>query len=1007
MATRSPVTVGRGAETALLERFLTHCRESEGVPDPSAATDTTGPNPSTGPDPDARAVLVLGEAGIGKSRLAGECARRAGALGLAVLRGRGSASTAAAPFRPLAEALSSHLRRTGPPQDAELLPYRAALSPVVPEWRTGEERGRPEQVTELAEGLLRLLAAIGREAGCLLVLEDVHDADPGTLAVLEYLIDNLAGLPVLLMATLRPEPGAAFELSQAAERRRVATVLPLGPLDGAELGELAAACLGVPVDAVPAGVVARLAEVGGGNPYLVEELLADMVGGGALRPEGQGWRVVGDLAATVPAGVVRAYAGRAARLAPATRELVVLAALLGPRFTVDTLHLVTGRTERRLFAELRELVEADLVVSDLTVPDGYAFRHALVGEALAAGLPAAERASVARRAAAALCRNGPRGSSTAKGARPPAPGSTERQHLAARLLEVAGDPAGAALLHAGAGRRALEAGAAGVAVELLERAHRLAAGPDRAGVAESLVRAAAEAGRLDRALELLGALPTAGAAAPSVECRADLHARLAWAALMAGRSAEGAEQLAAAEELLGDRPEPAQRAALAVARGHLALQPGRAELLPGTERRALLAAEFAQQVGLPELACKAWQLLAMLARERGFDEADGCLARMLAVAESSGLPHWRFEALVRLGANAFMRRGEARILEEALAAARELGSPGREHRAESLLAMYAVLTGDPERAEEIVARCLDATGRMRDLASHQYLLLTAATLAGHRGRAKEMEERLLAFERAGGGRSFLVPMMLGLCRAVCALLREDRPLAEAELAAAAEWERGHPNVFYLTGRYGLRPLLDVLAGRAGRERYAEVAAMPAAELAWNRQFLVAADAVLLGREGRPAEAELAVAELVRGQDLFPTGGRLALRLVAEAALADGWGDPVGWLRGAEEYFHALGAAAPAGACRALLRRSGATVVQRRSGRERIPEAVRARGVTLREYEVFALLVDRPGNREIAERLVISPRTVEKHLASLLRKTGLPDRAALHRLSAELAAEREA
>ncbi|MFJ5228613.1 AAA family ATPase [Kitasatospora sp. NPDC088391] len=996
MATRSPVTVGRSAETALLEGLLTSCQEKR-------AEDG---------GPDARAVLVLGEAGIGKSRLAGECARRAAARGVAVLRGRGSPSTAAAPFRPLAEALSSHLRRTGPPQDAELLPYRAALSPVVPEWRTGDGRGRPEQVTELAEGLLRLLAAIGRDAGCLLVLEDVHDADPGTLAVLEYLIDNLAGLPVLLVATLRPEPGAAFELSQAAERRRVATVLPLGPLGGAELGELAAACLGVPVDAVPPGVVARLAEVGDGNPYLVEELLADMVGGGALRPEGAGWRVAGDLAATVPAGVVRAYAGRAARLAPSTRELVVLAALLGPRFTVDTLHLVTGRTERRLFAELRELVEADLVVSDATVPDGYAFRHALVGEALAAGLPAAERAAVARRAAAALGKAGSRGGGAkdprpgGPGARPPGPESAERQHLAARLLEVAGDAAGAARLHAGAGRRALEAGAAGVAVELLERAHRLAVGADRAAVTESLVRASAEAGRLDRALELLGTLPTAGAAAPSVERRVDLHTRLAWAALMAGRGAEGAEQLAVAQELLGERPEPAQRAALAVARGHLALQPGRAELLPGTERRALLAAEFAQQAVMPELACQAWQLLAMLARERGFDEADGCLARMLVVAESHGLPHWRFEALVRLGANAFMRRGEARTLEEALAAARELGSPGREHRTEALLAMYAVLTGDPERAGEIVARCLDATGRMRDVASHQYLLLTAATLAGHRGRAKEMEERLLAFERAGGGRSFLVPMMRGLCRAVCALLQEDRPLAEAELAAAAEWERGHPNVFYLTGRYGLRPLLDVLAGRAGRERYAEVAAMPAAELAWNRQFLVAADAVLLGREGRAAEAERAVAELVRRQDLFPTGARLALRLVAEAALADGWGDPVGWLRGAEEYFHALGAGAPAGACRALLRRSGATVAQRRTGRDRIPEAVRARGVTLREYEVFALMVDRPGNREIADRLVISPRTVEKHLASLLRKTGLPDRAALHRLAAELAAAGE-
>ncbi|MFD9127876.1 LuxR C-terminal-related transcriptional regulator, partial [Kitasatospora sp. NPDC059571] len=898
-------------------------------------------------------------------------------------------STAGSPFRPLAEALSSHLRRTGPPQDAELVPYRPALSRVVPEWRSAAGPGGPECVTELAEALLRLLTVIGRDTGCLLVLEDMHDADSETLAVLEYLVDNLADLPVLLVVTLRPEAGAAFDLLQEAERRRAATVLALGPLGAPAVRELAAGCLGVPADGVPAAVVDRLAEVGGGNPYLVEELLADMVGGGALRQEGSHWRVAGDLAATVPAQVVRAYAGRAARLAPATRDLVVLAALLGPRFTVATVRLVTGRDEGRLFAELRELVEAELIVSDAAAPDAYAFRHALIGEALSAGIPSAERAAIARRAAAALREAGPE--------------SDDGLHLAARLLEAAGDGAAAARLYGEAGRQALAAGASGVAVRLLEQAQRLAARSDRAGITETLVHALAEAGRLDRALELLGTLPLAGSAAPSTDRRIDLHVRLAWAALMAGRSSEGGEQLAAAQELVGDRGAPARTAALAVVRGHLALLPGQQEHLAGTERQALLAAEFAQDAGLPELACQAWQLLAMLARERGFDEADACLTRMLAVAEAHALPHWRFEALIRLGANSFMRHGDARTLEEALAAAHELGSITRAHRTEALLAMYAVLTGDPDRAREIVDRCLDATGRMRNLATHQYLLLTAATLAAHQGRAREMEERLLAFDRAGGGRTFLVPVMLGLSRAVCALLQEDRALAEAELAAAADWERDHPNVFYLAGRYGLRPLLDVLAGRAGRAEYAAVSAAPAADLAWNRQFLLAADAVLLGREGRADEAARAVADLRRHQGVFPTGGRLALRLVAEAALADGWGDPVAWLRTAEEYFHGLEATAVAGACRALLRRGGATVAQRRSGHDRIPEALRARGVTIREYEVFALMVDRPGNREIARRLVISPRTVEKHLASLLRKTGLPDRAGLHRLAAELAA----
>ncbi|AUY47781.1 LuxR family transcriptional regulator [Streptomyces sp. CB01881] len=968
MLTRSPALVGRKNEIALLERILRTLQDDSG-----------------------HAVFVSGEAGIGKSRLAEECARQAADLGLPVLRGRGSPSGAGTPFRPLMEALGSGLRRTGPPQNPELVPYRPALARVVPEWRTADAPGRPDCVVELAEALLRLLAVLGREAGCVLVLEDLHDADSETLAVLEYLVDNVAGLPVLLLSTLRPEAGAAFDLLQAAERRRAASVFALGPLGEPDVRDLAAGCLGVPADGVPADVVDRLAEVGGGNPYLVEELLAEMAGNGSLRRDGAGWRVAGDLAATVPASVVRTYAGRAGRLDPPARELVVLAALLGPRFSAGTVQLITGHDDRRMFAGLRALVEAELVVPDRTVPDGYAFRHALIGEALLAGVPAVERAVVARRAAATLQQT----------PQPVPDPADDRCHLAARLLETAGDDGAAARLYAEAGRQALAGGTSGVAVRLLERGQRLAAPADRADITEALVNALAEAGRLDRALELLGALPTAGAAALDTDRRIALHTRLAWAALMGERSGEGAEQLAAAQALLGERGAPAHTAALAVVRGHLALLPGQEEHLADAEWGALTAAEYAQRAEQPVLACQAWQLLAMLARERGFDEADGYLARMLEVAEAHALPNWRFEALIRLGANSFMRNGDARTLEEALTAAQELGSITRAQRTEGLLAMYAVLTGDPERAREIIDRCLDVTARMRNLATHRYLLLTAATRAAHQGRRREMEATLQAFDQAGGGRSFLVPVMLGLCRAVCALLEEDRPLAEAELAAAADWERDHPNVFYLAGRYGLRPLLDVLAGRADRAGFAAVSAAPAAALAWNRQFLLAADAVLLGREGRADEAARAVTAMRAHEEVFPTGGRLALRLVAEAALEDGWGDPVAWLRAAEDYFHDLDVPAVAGACRSLLRRTGASVAQRRAGRDRIPAGLRAQGVTIREYEVFGQMAERVGNQEIARRLVISPRTVEKHLASLLRKTGLPDRAALHRLAAEL------
>ncbi|MER5636098.1 AAA family ATPase [Kitasatospora sp. NPDC002227] len=979
MRATSPTTIGRDSETALLKRSLTELQQVAG-----------------------RAVFLVGEAGIGKSRLAADCAGWAGRLGVPVLRGRGSATGAGTPYRPLMEAVSSRFRAGGPPEGPELVPYRTALARIVPEWREAGAAGRPETVVELAEALLRLLVVIATPAGCVLVLDDFHDADSETVAVVEYLVDNLAGLPVLLLATLRPEPGEALDLARAAERRRVATVCTLAPLAEPEVRAVAAACLEADPEDVPAPVVERLVAGGGGNPYLVEELLAELTASGVLRrdPVAAAWQLTGDPGASVPATVVRHYTHRLdqlGRLDPGLRELLLLAALLGARFSVGALQLITGLDNRELFAQLRTVIEAEFVLPDATEPDQYAFRHALTAEALLAGTPLAERAALARQAAAALRQADPEL-------------ADDRCQLVADLLLTAGDQAGAARGYAEAGRRALAAGAAATAVLMLERAHQHAAEADRAGITESLLTALAEAGHLGRALELADGLPTVGSAALAADRRIALHTRLAWFSVVAERAADTRAQIAAARTLLGDFADPAQTAALAVIEGHLALLPHQGEAAPPAEagpdfaeRRAREAAEVAERSDLPVVACQAWQLLALLARGHGFDEADRCLERMLTIAETHALPRWRFEALIRIGANTMMRTGDERRLDQAREAASALGSQLATQRTEALLAMNAVLRADHDQAAALTDRHLGATARMRNLATHRYLLVTAATLAAHRGRRREMERELLTYEQeAGGTDSLLTPVVLGLCRTFCALLEEDRPLALAELAATAAWEEEHPNVFYLAGRYGLDPLLGVLTGRLGRPELAAVAAAPAAGLAWNRQFLALAEAVQLGREGAGTAAARAVRAWRAEPGLYPTAHHLGLRLVAEAALADGWGEPVEWLRTAEEYFHELDVPAVAGACRALLRQAGASVAQRRTGHDQIPAQLRALGVTLREYEVLALLVERPANQEIARRLSISPRTVEKHMASLLRKTGHPDRTALTRLATTLA-----
>ncbi|MFJ8623287.1 AAA family ATPase [Kitasatospora sp. NPDC093550] len=966
MRNTSPTTIGRETELALLHTVLTGLRDNAG-----------------------HAVFLVGEAGIGKSRLAADCVGRAEELGLPVLRGRGSPTSAGIAYRPLIEALNSRFRVVGVPADPELEPYRPALGRVIPEWRHTAVPGYPESAVELAEAVLRLLAVLGRDGGCLVVLEDLHEADSDTIAVVDYLIDNLAGLPVLLVATLLPEPGAALELARGGERRRVASLAVLEPLGRPQVGALAAGCLELPVERVPAAVVDRLSTVSNGNPYLVEELLTEMVGSGALRADGDGWRVAGDLATAVPASVVSGLRHRLEQLDPQVRDLLLLAATLGTGFSLGTLELITGHGTRPLLDHLATAAASGFVVPDPTAVDQYAFRHALTAEALLAGLPPAERAVIARRAAEAILAADP---ALADG----------RCQLVARLRELGGDGAGAALLYAEAGRRELAAGASATAVQLLERAHGLAAAADRTDVVESLVYALAEAGQLDRVFALAESLPAAGAGALDIERRVALHTRLAWVAVIAERAADTLAQIAAARTQLGGSGDPRQTAALAVVEGHLALLPGHhGGATEETERLAREAAEVAEREKLPVVACQAWQLLALLARERGFDDADACLERMLAVAEAHTLPVWRVEALLRLGGNAFMRSGDARRIREARDAARDLGALVLAQHADGLLAMDALQRADFPAAREIIDRCLEPSARMRNLGIHRYLLLVAATVAAHQGRRRQMERELLRFERADDSASFLTPVLYGLCRAFCALLEENRARAVEELAAAAAWEDRHPNVFYLSGRYGLGPLLAALADTADRSAHAAVRAAPAAALAWNRQFLVLADAVLLGREGRGREAAALVEQAAREFRGFPTAHHLGLRLVAEAALADGWGEPVAWLRTAEEYFHEAGVRSVAGACRSMIRQAGVVVAQRRTGRELIPGELRTAGVTPREYDVFALLVERLGNQDIAQRLSISPRTVEKHIASLLHKTGSPDRAELCSLARAL------
>lgn len=969
----SPVLIGRDREIELLDTHLDAAREGRGG-----------------------AVFIVGDPGIGKSRLTAECIHRAREAGMTTLRGRGSGVSADVPYKPLSEALFSFARSRQPPGDPTLAPYLPALTTLIPEWRQNGAAAHLESKTILAEAVLRLLTAIGRDTGCLLALEDLHQADADTLALVEYLTDNLAEVPAVVLANLRGHAGPALTLAYGCERRQGSAVIELSPLPPSQTRLLAAACLDPPGD-LPPSLVPRVERETDGVPFLVEEFIGMLLGTGALRHDGERWRLSSDAATRPSATLARSIGMRLATLDPSAPDLLRTAAVFGHRFPVPVIQESVGLSDQEMAAFLRSATMARLITpDDESSGEWYAFRHALTAEALLGSLIPAERVSFAKRAADAIER-----------LHPGLPG--EWCLTAATLRQAAGDVPAAAALLVRAGSRYLNSGAANLAATVLERAYALqetAPAELRAHTLRQLLHALTEGGGVDRALALANDISLAGDLTMTVHHEIDLRTKLAWVAAETGGIDDGLAHVAVVRRLLETCPDEARTAAIDVIEAGLLIPDHgvlrhHAREMTDPEALARRAAEVAERIPLPEVACQAWERMAMLSRVRGFAEPDRCLTRMQVIAEAHDLTLWRLRAMLRLAGNHSMRTGGIEQLEEVRRAAAQAGAISLVHSAEATLAMTRVLRGEYAAADEIAASCIETTSRLGHTAYTQYLLLVQATSAAHQAKRADMERALAELRRWGGDQSLHMPVVYGLCLAVCALLEEDRDRCRELLARAREWEDGHPTIYYMTGRYGLGVLMDALAAQIGPAEWETAEKEPAAELRWNRHFLYLAKAVLLGRQGDTAGAMGALEEARAAAEPFPLAEHLGLRLVAEPALADRWGEPLVWLRTAEEYFHRAGVTAVAGACRALLREAGAAVPYRRAGHDELPAPLRNRGVTVREHQVLVLLAERCGNVEIGKRLFISPRTVEKHVASLLSKTGLPDRAALREYAATL------
>ena len=279
MFVRCPVLVGRRAQTDRFDALLQGAGRRRGG-----------------------AVFVSGEAGIGKSRLVREFASTARASGLVDLAGRAVATGVPIPLRPFIEVALSVTRRGLLPERSALGPFAPSLGRVLPSWAT--ERPVHDEATSapvLGEALHSFFRLVAPD-GCLLVLEDLHWADPESLAVVEYLCDHVEDSALVVVATLRTGEGpAAWAMADALVARGNAENMALARLDEDEVAAMVRACApGVP----PPGV-----DRAEGVPLFVEEMLG-----------------CGD-AGELPRTVIESVRHRVALLDQRSRRVVAAAAL--------------------------------------------------------------------------------------------------------------------------------------------------------------------------------------------------------------------------------------------------------------------------------------------------------------------------------------------------------------------------------------------------------------------------------------------------------------------------------------------------------------------------------------------------------------------------------------------------------------------------------------------------------------------------------------------------------
>ncbi|MET8226534.1 AAA family ATPase [Streptomyces sp. NPDC005301] len=954
---------------------------------------------------DPRAVLLAGDAGVGKTRVLTEAAAHAAATGTTVLTGHcvdlGDVGLPYLPFTEILGVLAADERF------APALAAHPAVDRLLGSGADGasDAGGR----LRLFEGVAGLLGDVAAITPVLLVLEDLHWADQSSRDLLRFLLSR--GLPQLPHTRGPAAPGTA---GTGAPARRLAVFAsyraddlhrrhPLRPLlaelvrlpavDRLELrpmrdAEVATLVRALNTGPVPDTTVRRIVERAEGNAFYAEELLAataDAVPGSS------------DPAAdAMPSGLADVLLIRFEQLPATAQQVLRTAAVAGRRVEHELLRDAVQLPEEELESALREAVGRQLLVP--AEQDTYTFRHALIREAVYADL---------------------------------LPGERVRLHRAfARLLAGRGDPAKSAAERAHHSR------------ESHDLADALRASLEAADHAAGVGAPAEELRHLEAALDLWPAVAPTARPEDSLDT-VTLTLRASAAAAHAGESHRAVTLTRAALARAGSDAdsELAVRVRYTLAGNLIRVDRLKAAFTYSSEALAMIPAEPPSRTWVWAAATHA-----MAARYMGHDEDAQRVARQaLRVAEDLGLPDAQADLTISLvgleGHNRRTPQGRLRLA-EARGLARRAGNVPVEMRALFNLAVGCYESGDLDECLTWLSDGLDRAGRSGLLSSPYALELRylQSLLFYTLGRWDECA-------RAAAADAGRLPAAAGFATGPAlyvALARGDHTAADRALAlldGPFDWMATLVAGIVLTDAAALRgdaeaavarvrTTITTLAGEAGAERpdvAVHLAGLALAAVADRaEQLRTTGDRTELGRWTDTADelVELARATASKGEDgsrQGPEGLAWLARAEAEWTRARTGPDVAAWEKAVAAF--AYGDPYELARCRRRLAEALLTADRREEAAEQIRaahetaerlgavplcedlDALARRGrlaqagpaaqdgavLTAREYDVLRLLALGRTNRQIGEELFISGKTASVHVSNILAKLGAAGR----------------